>query len=255
MSYFVKIDGKILHKISGVNGATNMQVNFTDEEKIALFDKIEELYFNKNFGSTNKADLEVLFFSTYIDHCIDAGELYDDYTLSKVLGITQTRIRTLKEKKELKYPRNGFKWEEAFAKAVENAKYDECDHYVKMIIQDINVMNEVRYLIEQKGWYDECSLNRKLLKIPLDCFIEICSMDNEFNDMLSEEAKRKISKLKFEESALLDFMKNFSKEGFKVFLMNGSREAVCAVLKVLSIPSNGVISVALPFLIKIIERA
>lgn len=105
-----------------------MLSTFTDKEKIALFNKIEALYFNKNFGETSKADLEILLFSTYIDHCIDNGEPYDDYTLSKVLGITQARIRSLKEKKELKYPRDEFEWEDAFAKTIENAKYDDNDH-------------------------------------------------------------------------------------------------------------------------------
>ena len=63
-------------------------MNFSNEEKQACFDKISELYFCKNFGSTSKADLEVLLFSEYIGHCISAGEPYDDYTLSKQLGIT-----------------------------------------------------------------------------------------------------------------------------------------------------------------------
>lgn len=232
-----------------------MLTNFTDKEKIELFDKIEELYFDKNFGSTSKADLEILLFSTYMEHCMNAGDLYDDYTLSKKLGITQTRIRSLKEKKELKYPRKEFKWEEAFAKAVETAKYDENDHYVKMIVQDINVMNEVRHFIEQKGWYDECSLNKKLLKIPLDCFVEICSQDKGLNDIFSEDAKHIISTLNSEESALLNFIKNFSKEGFKEFLMNASKETVCSVIKALPLPASGVINIAFNLLVKAIERS
>ena len=232
-----------------------MQSTFKDKEKIALFDKIEKLYFDKNFGSTSKADLEILLFSVYIEHCIDNGEPYDDYTLSKVLGITQTRIRSLKEKKELKYPRNNFEWEDAFAKAVETAKYDDNDHYVKIIIQDVNVMNEVRYFIEQKGWYDECSLNKKLLRIPLSCFVEICSKDNGLNELFSDEAKHNISKLKLEESAVVEFMKDFSKDGLKTFLMKGSKEAICLVLKALPLPASGVLGVAFAFLTKAMEKA
>lgn len=231
-----------------------MQSTFKDKEKIALFDKIEKLYFDKNFGSTNKADLEILLFSAYIEHCIDNEEPYDDYTLSKALGITQTRIRSLKEKKELKYPRNNFAWEDAFAKAVETAKYDDNDHYVKIIIQDVNVMNEVRHFIEQKGWYDECSLNKKLLRIPLNCFVEICSKDDGLNKIFSAEAKSNISKLKLEESAVANFMKDFSKEGLKTFLMQASKEAICMVLKTLTIPTSGALGIAFTLLIKAIER-
>ena len=113
----------------------------------------------------------------YIEHCIRNNIPYDDYTLSKQLGITQSRIRSLKERKELKYPHEGFEWKTVFAESIKNAKYDENDHYIKVIIQDINVMSEIRHYIEEKGWYDECSLNKKLLRIPFDCFLEICSED------------------------------------------------------------------------------
>ena len=45
-------------------------MTFSNEEKIALFDKISALYYNKNFGSTSKSDFETLLFSEYIEHCL-----------------------------------------------------------------------------------------------------------------------------------------------------------------------------------------
>lgn len=172
-------------------------MSFSNKEKQSCFDKISELYFCKNFGSTSKADLEVLLFSEYIEHCIGAGKPYDDYTLSKQLGITQSRVRTLKERKELKYPHEGFDWRVSFADSVKNAKYDESDHYVKIIIQDVNVLNEARHFIEEKGWYDECSLNKKLFRLPLDCFVEICVDDKSLADTFSSEAKRNVKNIRF----------------------------------------------------------
>ena len=62
-------------------------MNFTDEEKIIVFDKIAELYFEKNFGSTTKADFETLLFSEYLEHCMRCDEPFDDYSLSKKLRI------------------------------------------------------------------------------------------------------------------------------------------------------------------------
>ena len=41
-------------------------MQFTENEKIALFDKIDELYFHRNFGSTSKSDFETLLFSEYM---------------------------------------------------------------------------------------------------------------------------------------------------------------------------------------------
>ena len=60
-------------------------MNITDEERIRLSKKIEELYFRKNFGSLSKADIETLIFSEYIECCISHGEPFDDYSLSKSL--------------------------------------------------------------------------------------------------------------------------------------------------------------------------
>ena len=227
-------------------------IEFTDAEKLTLIQELSKLYYQKNFGSTSKMDLDTLMFSVYIEHRLNVGEPYDDYTLSKELGITQNRIRALKERKELKYPRDGFVWEEAFADAVANAKYDQNDRYIKMIIQDINVMNEVRHFIEQRGWYDECSLNRKLLRIPLDCFVEICLERSDFDDVFSCEAKANIKKLKHEESAVKDFLQNFSEDGLKAFLMSASPKVICKVLSLLKF--TGFAKTAFDFLITAIEN-
>lgn len=227
-------------------------IEFTDAEKLTLIQELSKLYYQKNFGSTSKVDLDTLMFSAYIEHRLNAGEPYDDYTLSKELGITQNKVRSLKERKELKYPRDGFVWKEAFADAVANAKYDQNDRYIKMIIQDINVMNEVRHFIEQRGWYDECSLNRKLLRIPLDCFVEICSEHSDFADVFSSDAKANIKKLKREESAVKDFLQNFTEDGLKAFLMSASKEVICKVLPMMKF--TGFAKTAFDFLITAIKN-
>ena len=228
-------------------------MSFSRKEKIALFNKIEQHYFVQNFGTMTKSDFETLLFSEYIEHRIKNKLPFDDYSLSKELGITQSRIRALKERKELKYPYENFTWQIAFAESVKNAKVDPNDHYVKMIIQDINVMNEVRNFIEVNGWYDECSLNKKLLRIPLDCFVEICYKNEEFNEVFSNNTKKLIKKIsKAEDTAIQAFLKDFSKDGLKSFLMSASKEVISEVLKLL--PFGGVAKTAFDFLLKSIER-
>lgn len=223
----------------------------SDTEKIAAFDKISELYYKHNFGSTTKTDFETLLFSEYLDHHIRNKLPYDDYSLARELGITQSRIRALKERKELKYPYAKDCWKESFAASVQNAKYDDQDHHVKFIIQDINVMNEVRHLIELKGWYDECSLNKKLLNLPLDCFVEICVDDQDVSSIFSEETKKTVKKISKADSAVNAFLSDFSKEGLKSFLMNASKTAISDVLSLL--PFGGIAKIAFDFLVKVIE--
>ena len=43
---------------------------FENSDKLAIFDKIEEMYFHRNFGSVSKSDFETFLFSEYIDCCI-----------------------------------------------------------------------------------------------------------------------------------------------------------------------------------------
>ena len=113
-------------------------------------------------------------------------------------------------------------------------------------------MNEVRNFIEVNGWYDECSLNKNLLRIPLDCFVEICYKNEEFNEVFSDDTKKLIKKIsKAEESSVQSLLNDFSKDGLKSFLMSASKEVVCEVLKLL--PFGGVAKTAFDFLLKSIE--
>ena len=225
---------------------------FTGAEQKQLYEKIRDLYFNRNFGSMSKTDLETLLFSEYIEHRITAKEKIDDYTLSRELGISQSRVRALKERKELKYPQTDFDWRTSFAEEIKNAKYDETDHYIKVIIQDVNVMTEVRHFIEECGWYDECSLNRKLLRIPLDCFTEICIEKEEINGLFSEDVKKELKKLAPSDSAVSAFLADFTKDGLKSFLMSASKSVLSTVLPML--PFGGIAKTAFGALASVIKK-
>ena len=216
-------------------GGEEFMVEFKPNEKIQLFDKISALYFNRNFGTMSKADFETLLFSEYIEHCLNSDENIDDYVLSKQLGLTQSRIRSLKERKELKYPRKDFDWKKSLADEIKNAKYDENDRSIKVIIQDVNVMHEIRHYIENCGWYDECTQNKKLLKISLDCFIDIFIENDE---IFSEETRKILENLDPDNKDIKDFLSEFSKKGFKKFLMTASEEVVTLAISVL--PFGGI---------------
>ena len=73
---------------------------FDYDAKIKAFDKIAEKFYYGNFGSTSKADVETLMFSLYIEQILEKEQdnmvAYSDYSLSKALGITQSKISNLK---------------------------------------------------------------------------------------------------------------------------------------------------------------
>lgn len=234
-------------------------IDFEDSFKIRVFDKLANEYFERNFGSLSKSDLETLLFSEYIEYLIDKRKDFDDYTLSKQLGVTQTRIRSLKERKELKYPidpdGNGEYWKKSFVKSIDNAKYDDEKKRIIIPIQDINVLIEIRHQIENLGWYDEYQLNKKLLTINMNCFVDLCNSLSQNNELFTKEVKSRIRELALEEGVgkeLVDFASDITMDGLKSFVMNASGEIICEVLKL--IPFGGVAGALVKGTIKAIEK-
>lgn len=149
-----------------------MQEQWTDEEVRRGFETVAGQYFQCNFGRMGKADLDVLMFSLYLEHLWEHGLLDDDYSIAVALGITESRVRNLKIKKELQYP-SGKNWKEAFVRLISNALYDDKTALVKLSIPDPNVKREIEHFIDQNNWYSEYQLNSKLLQMRADQFIKL----------------------------------------------------------------------------------
>jgi hypothetical protein len=103
---------------------------FSEEKsKAQAFDRIASEYYKGNFGRLSKTDFELLMFDIYIEQLLNQrGDEnpteYSDYRLSKDLGITQSKISSLKVKKQLQYPRE-YDWREAFLRSSKNVRYEQ----------------------------------------------------------------------------------------------------------------------------------
>lgn len=193
------------------------------EEKSRCLDEILIHYFNRNFGTMSKADLEILLFHILLEYKREKEpELCSDYELSNVLGISQARIRNLKQRVELVYPRENFSemWKEYFAGYIKYAKYDEHTGLVKMNIPDVAVMVELRNFMEINSWYNEYQLNPKLFQCPLSIFIELCQKIDGEEVTIDRETKKKLKELEktlinFDEKNAINLMAEGNvKEGF-----------------------------------------
>ena len=174
-------------------------VQFSDEEKIALFDVIADHFYKANFGQMSKSDIELMMFRFYMEKMIATYQNEDgtidyrkcsDYKISKELGITQQRVRNLKIKKELIYPTQ-YDWKSALASLTENAKYDKITNKIVLNIPDPNLYIEIQNFIEEQGAYVEKQLNSKVLQIRAEYYIDLIIS-------LEEDASRKeiIKKIK-----------------------------------------------------------
>jgi len=164
------------------DGEMSWKKLFDKESKVAAFDELAKNFYERNFGSMQKSDIEVLMFSLFIERILKKEGLeyndFSDYKMSKALGITQQRINNLKVKKELKYPNEDFDWKKSFARISKNARFGK-DDKIKIYIPDPNVYIELKNVIESQGGYVEITLNPKLLQLPPEYYLwlirEICS--------------------------------------------------------------------------------
>ena len=150
----------------------------------------------KNFGTMSKSEIDLLLFSEYLDRLFQMENVkendYSDYTLSNVLGITQNRVRSLKERKEIKYP-SEFDWKISFQKQVKKAELK--DGKVKLFIPDIRLYIELCNITQELGSYTETTLTRQLLVVSLPTFVDLMieASDNESSEMIKEKLKKILS--------------------------------------------------------------
>ena len=156
-------------------------INFTNEEKVELFDEIANHFYNSNFGLMSKSDMELLMFHIYIEQIIKQNMNEDgtidyrncsDYKISQELGITQQRVRNLKVKNQLRNPIK-FDWQRALAGITANARYDKNTGKILMNIPDPNLYIEIQNFLEDQGGYVETQLNSKILQIRAEYYIEL----------------------------------------------------------------------------------
>ena len=218
---------------------------FTAEEKAGAFDSIAAHYFNRNFGSMSKANLDVLLFSIYYELCKKHGVNTDDYAMSQALGISQTRIRTLKQNKQLQYPfsEEEFNWKEQFAELVPYARFDNKTGLVKMTISDVNVLSELRNFLESHHMYDEYQLNPKLFQCELEYFLELCALLGNENVTIDAKAEKRLKKLSEKapddavQAAIGDILDGNWKGGFKNLALSAVPEVLVEAVD--SIPFSG----------------
>lgn len=189
----------------------------SDEKKATAFDRIAMNYYMGNFGSMQKSDIDVLMFSLMLDEILKQSEsdinTYSDYTLAKQLGITQSRVSNLKQKKQLQYPYEDFDWRRSFERCCSNARLDSGK--IRINLRDINLYYELKNQVEEMGGYAEASLTKNLLIITPEEFYKLAEQlmpEDEIN------ALRKKIRTKFSDNE--DFINKLEKEPFAKALKN-----------------------------------
>lgn len=233
---------------------------FNEKCQKLIFEDIKENYFNKNFGSLSKTDFELIIFKNYILACKESKLPTSDYELSKKLGIKQSKVRSLKQLKYKKFDSSDENWWiNELNDNLNNAHFDSLNRTIKFIVEDINVKEELIHYIEINGWYDDTSLNKKLITLPLECYVNLL-INDDFKSKFLEKDIKKFTKIcndsNLEESdknKLIEFSKNFTKDAMSDILKTGSKEVIKMLLQML--PFGGVASQIVDVLINIISKS
>jgi len=233
-------------------------MGFKVAEKTEAFDLIAKRYFDRNFGTMSKTDFETLLFHIYMEHLLRHNEKFDDYTVSKALGISQSKVRNLKMRKELQYPHqysDGKDWKTELVKALDTAVYDGETHLVSMLISEPVVMVELRYFLESNGGFDVRTLNSKQFACRVDHLVMLFEKLSEESVELSDEQEKKLKQLEAkstDKSAIEKICSGAYADGLKDLVLAGSKQALTEVLKL--IPFGGLAVPAVEAIIKMLER-
>lgn len=160
-------------------------MDWSIEKKAEMFDTIAKHYYNKNFGTLSKSDLDLLMFHFYLTEEVEEDKekhqgfdfnKVSDYVISKQLGITQQRVRALKIRKQLKYPIE-FDWKESLNLLISTARFDVVSQKIVIPIPDPNLMIEIQNKIEESGGYIVGQTGGKTLKIRIEYFMELVYLE------------------------------------------------------------------------------
>lgn len=209
----------------------------TTEAKAEAFDKIAACYYYGNFGTMQKSNLDTLMFSIYIEQILKKSEddmrSYSRYNLSKWLGITQSKVDSLKVKKQLLYPIE-FNWKEQFLRLCRNADYK--DGNISINIPDKNLYLEIKNVIDESGGFVETTLTQNLLRVSEKYFIVLLlnavdsNNESEDYDKLLETIKEYCPEDLQQIVATLK-KKEESDYTWKDVISNISKDAACEIIK------------------------
>lgn len=160
-----------------------------DKKKLSrsLLQRTEEAeLFTKRFVSFNKSDYEVLMFTIFLD----CNEKMDDYDISIALGIPETKVRNLRVKSQLQYPRE-INMIEQIASSIRNGFYD--NGMVTITIEDPNVKSYIKHIIESNDGIANITLNSKQLVLPLISYITLATEVEKDKDKIIKVINEKIN--------------------------------------------------------------
>lgn len=165
------------------------------EKKARAFDDIAMLFYDRNFGSSSKSEIELMMFSILMDAMIDKYvndngvldyNMCSDYNMGKALGIQPSKVTTLKKNKQARYPVK-FNWQESLKKIGNNIRYSKEKNKIIIPVRDPNLYIEIKNFIEENGGFIEMQYGSNAIQIRPEYFFLLL-----YNGISDEKERAKI---------------------------------------------------------------
>lgn len=146
---------------------------FSDDKH---FLEIASHYYNKNFGTMSKLELDLLMFKIFYDAVKRKNDdsLLTDVALAIELGITKQKVKSLKERMFLKYSSdNDFDWRREMRDCISNSsvEYDERTGKFTILVLDPRFRYAVEDFLETNRLITDYAHNSKLLILSRRAFV------------------------------------------------------------------------------------
>lgn len=169
-------------------------------------------YYNKNFGTMSKSELDLLMFKIFYDGLKNKNDdsSLTDVALAIELGITKQKVKSLKERMFLKYSSdNDFDWKKEMRDCISKSsiEYDEKTGKFTILVSNPRFGYAVEDFLESNRLISDYAHNSKLLILSRRAFVflayESCDdaekrqeLEDCFMQALNEEKKQIEGQLK-----------------------------------------------------------
>ena len=194
-----------------------------------LANRIQEAeLFSRKFGSFTKSDYEVLMFTAYLDSLMKPAR---DQDISISLGITESKVRNLRVKSQLLYPRE-LNWVEELTKSVSHGYYDRMTGQITVTFEDPSVRSLLKNRIEEDFGMVGQSLNAKQLILPIESFLLLAANAETDEKKIIEELNKALKSETKKQSEI-------EKKNLKARFLEGVPDTVSFISSVISTYQRG----------------
>lgn len=188
----------------------------------------EARVFTRHFGSFSKSDYEILMFTIFQD---SLEKPLRDYDISIALGITESKVRSLRIKSQLLYPKK-LEWTEELVKSIKHGYYDRIQQQVTVTFEDPSVQSLMKNMIEEKCGVVWQSLNVKQLILPVESFLLLAAFAEKDESAVLKSLQEAVRKESGQKAII-------EKERIKDRFLHGVPDAAAFIASLLSIYSTG----------------